>query len=449
MDKIINSSPYIFSVSELTQGIKDILESKFPFVWVKGQISNYTVASSGHIYFTLKDEGACLDIVWFKGNQLGFSKLKTLLKDGQEVLCAGKLNVYPPRGRYQLIIEFVQEVGTGTLFLAFEKLKEKLAQEGLFSPDTKKEIPFNPTVVGVITAPNSAALQDFLTISSQYGLEKRFILYPTSVQGEESISQIVKAIEIANIHAKAEVLVLIRGGGSLEDLWSFNTEEVARAIFSSKIPIITGIGHEIDTTIADLVADKRASTPSHVPQLLWMKKQELFFKVQQLEENLWQAIDGFLYKKEHNLSNKIREFSFLNPFKKIESLEDKFNSFQLILENKFNLFLTRKIKDFSALEQKIVSFFSPEYFKLYFQKIRGLEENLIQNCLQLLTKKENQLKLLNNQISNLDPFLPLNRGYSLVKIKSSGEIVKSIRQLKTGEKVEIRVKDGSKEAKIC
>ncbi|MDQ7032004.1 MAG: exodeoxyribonuclease VII large subunit [Desulfonauticus sp.] len=445
--------PHIFSVSELTESIKNVLESNFPFVWVRGQISNYSPVSSGHVYFTLKDEQACLEAVWFRGNQRFFSdqqgkSLKESLKDGQEVICAGRLNVYPPRGRYQIIVEFIQEVGVGDLFLAFEKLKQKLSQEGLFSEKFKKEIPFNPSKVGVITALNSAALKDFLTVCSQYGLSKEIIIYPSSVQGEESIGQLVQAIERANQETKVQVLVLIRGGGSIEDLWSFNTEEVARAIFRSQIPVVTGIGHEIDTTIADLVADKRASTPSHVPQLLWVKRDELVKNLTKMEQNLWLAIDNFLFKKEVLLRNIEKNISFLSPTQKIAQARDKLVLCQSELISRFKLFLNQKEQKLLDLKQTLQLSYNLDRLNLKAQQLKQLESKLRQNLTNFLSARENKFQLLLQQITSLDPYLPLQRGYSIVRVRPNNKIVTSTRQMSKGLVVEIRVKDGSKEAII-
>jgi len=439
--------PHIFSVSELTQSIKNVLESKFPLIWVKGQISNFSLASSGHIYFTLKDEQACLEAVWFKSYQFDKS-LRNSLENGQEVVCAGKLNVYPPQGRYQIIVELIQKAGLGQLHLAFEQLKQKLDKQGLFDPKWKKEIPYNPYKVGVITAQNSAAWQDFLKVSAQYGLDKEIILYPCSVQGEQSIGQIVRAIQLANKHAYAQVLVLIRGGGSLEDLWSFNTEEVARAIFESKLPIVTGIGHEIDTTIADLVADKRASTPSHVPQVLWPAREYFYNKLLEVKQSLWLAIDRYLENKENNLEQLQAQLNLLSPDLRLRLWQERFERIQRELQNSLSLFLDKKQSKIAELEDKLMIFPRPEYFKRLGEDLANFKQNLIQVFDHWYKQKEHQLQLMTSKLHGLDPKLPLERGYSVVRLKQDGTIVNKVKQLKSGTQINITVKDGSKDAQV-
>lgn len=444
--------PYIFTVSELTQGLKDLLESNFPFVWVRGQISNYSKATSGHIYFTLKDEQACLQVVWFKGSQVGRDregrKLSELLGDGQEIIVAGKINVYPQRGVYQLIAEFVQEVGLGSLFLAFEALKQKLEKEGLFALENKKTIPFNPYKVGVITAPNSAALQDFLKIARDYGLSKEIVVYPTSVQGKESVEQLVRAIELANLKEEVEVLVLIRGGGSLEDLWSFNTEEVARAIFSSKLPVITGIGHEVDFTIADFVADKRASTPSHVPQLLWPLKENLVRQVDELQMDLEQGFFAFLKQKEESFLHLKQKLFYLSPREKINSLINKFNYLKQELLHLWQEFILKKENILSSKQS--ILFDKLNNFKLDEKEYRlSLIRQELLNWIEFfLQNKDYKLDLLANNLEQSSPLKPLEKGYILISKKRNNKLVKRAKELKSQEEVELRFYDGKKDAKI-
>jgi len=236
-----------------TENKNNLLEEEFPLVWVRGEVSNISRPSSGHIYFSLKDKDSLLSVVWFKSNHfLSSGLLPEKLYNGQEIICAGHISVYPVKGIYQLIAEHVEDVGVGNLYLEFEALKKKLASKGYFDELRKRPIPKNPKRVGVITAPTGAAIRDFLKIAREKGMPSHIRIYPSTVQGEEAESKIVKMLEEANKEGWAEVLAIIRGGGSFEDLFIFNSETIATAIYKSKIPVITGIGHEIDFTIADM-----------------------------------------------------------------------------------------------------------------------------------------------------------------------------------------------------
>ncbi|MFP4657189.1 MAG: exodeoxyribonuclease VII large subunit, partial [Desulfonatronovibrionaceae bacterium] len=309
---------HVFTVTELSRAVKDTLEPAFPVVWVRGQVSNISRPGSGHIYFILKDEEAVIAAAWFKNNHaLSVDSrgrpLAQSLQEGSEVVCAGRLSVYLPRGTYQLIPELVQEQGMGGLHMQFEALKEKLRKEGLFSEQGKKGLPLCPKKVAVITAANGAALQDFLRVAEQYGLGGEILVYPVHVQGEHAEQEIVLALNQVNNESRAEVAVLIRGGGSLEDLWPFNTEGVARAIFASRLPVLTGIGHEVDTCIADLAADKRAATPTHAVQALWPERTALHQRSDEQSTALLNAMHGFLRNKEERLVQGLKALNWLGP----------------------------------------------------------------------------------------------------------------------------------------
>ncbi|MEI6126643.1 MAG: exodeoxyribonuclease VII large subunit, partial [Pseudomonadota bacterium] len=250
-------APFVFTVSELTRHIKSALEPQYTDIWVEGEISNLKIPSSGHSYFTLKDAGSQIRTVMFRfQNRL----LRFKPDDGLKVMCRGSINVYEPRGEYQLVVEIMEPKGIGALQLAFEQLKKKLQEEGLFDRDKKKPLPFLPRSIGVITSPTGAAVRDIITILHRRFPNREIIIIPVKVQGDDAPDEIVHALAMANDAHIADVLIVGRGGGSLEDLWAFNTEKVARAIFSSKIPTISAVGHETDFTIADFVADVRAPT---------------------------------------------------------------------------------------------------------------------------------------------------------------------------------------------
>jgi exodeoxyribonuclease VII large subunit len=262
----------VLTVSQLTRRIKGTLETTFGRVWVTGEISNLRQAQSGHVYFTLKDAGAQIAVALFRGSA---RRVRIMLADGLEVVLSGRLTVYEPRGQYQIIAERVEPKGLGALELAFRNLREKLQREGLFDPAHKRPLPYLPRRIGVVTSPTGAAIKDILQVIGRRFSRANVLLAPVRVQGEGAAGEIAQAIETLNRIAEIEVLIVGRGGGSLEDLWAFNEEIVARAIYASRVPVISAVGHEIDFTIADLVADRRALTPSEAAEIVLPRWQDL------------------------------------------------------------------------------------------------------------------------------------------------------------------------------
>ena len=260
-----SSGKKCLTVTELTAKIRGVLEPSFSQIWVQGEISNFRPAASGHIYFSLKDQGASVAAALFGWN----SRKKTFeIKDGLQILCRGKISVYPPRGNYQLIVDHVEPLGAGALQLAFEQLKAKLAAEGLFNSSRKRTLPTYPNRIAVVTSPSGAAIRDMLNILARRAPQMRVVIIPAVVQGDDAPQQLIRGLELANFHNLGEVVVLARGGGSIEDLWCFNDEALARSIAASRLPVVSAVGHEIDFTISDFVADLRAPTPSAAAELV-------------------------------------------------------------------------------------------------------------------------------------------------------------------------------------
>ena len=304
---------HIYTVSELTKYVRVILEDSFPAVWIEGEISNFVLHSSGHMYFSLRDAGAVLKCAMFARSN---AKLKFRPKDGMKVICFGKLSVYEARGDYQLIAEEIEPKGIGSLQPQFQQLKEKLLKEGLFEASHKVPIPFLPTRIGVVTSPTGAAIRDILNIARRRFSNVEIIINPVKVQGESAKNEIAAAIRLFNKLKNIDVMVVTRGGGSLEDLWSFNEEVVARAIYESEIPVISAVGHEIDYTISDFVADFRAPTPSAAAELVIPRKEDLSnlidtattrlknalsVKIKQLTEKLSALIESYILRQPLNL----------------------------------------------------------------------------------------------------------------------------------------------------
>ena len=266
------AEPRILTVSLLTRGIRDLLEGEFPTVWVQGEISNFVAHRSGHWYFTLKDEGASLSAAMFRGQN---RRVRFEPEHGMEVVCRGRISVYPPRGNYQLIVDRIEPQGVGALQLAFEQLHRRLEAEGLFRPDRKRPLPRLPVRIGVVTSPTGAAIRDMIRVLGERFEPLEIRVAPARVQGAGAAEEIAAALDLLNREGKVQLILCGRGGGSLEDLWAFNEEAVARAIARSRIPVISAVGHEVDVTIADLVADARASTPSNAAEIAVPVRAEL------------------------------------------------------------------------------------------------------------------------------------------------------------------------------
>ncbi len=382
----------IYTVSELTLEIKQVLETSFPRLWVEGEISNFKRHSSGHLYFTLKDEKSQINCaMWrFRVNDLLFSP-----QDGMKVLAQGDVQVYERGGNYQLIIQQVQPAGIGALQLAFEQLKQKLNAEGLFEASRKKPIPPYPDRIGVVTSPTGAAIRDIISVATRRYPGIQIILFPVRVQGEGAAGEISSAIRAFNEYGNVDVLIVGRGGGSLEDLWAFNEEQVARAIAESGIPVISAVGHEVDFSISDFVADRRAPTPSAAAELVIKDRQELL------------GVLGYYGEKMTDVLKR-----------KIRSYQDKITG----LRNSYGF---RRPED------------------VVFQKMQRLDElsrNMQAGMRYRISIHEQRLNNMRNQINALNPTAVLKRGYSICY--KDGKIIKKVSQLKALDMVQVKLAQG-------
>ncbi|MBN2453811.1 MAG: exodeoxyribonuclease VII large subunit [Candidatus Omnitrophica bacterium] len=385
---------HIFTVSELTKYLRQILENSFPAVWVEGEISNFLRHSSGHMYFSLKDAGSVIPCAMFKRSN---EKLKFELKNGLKVIAFGKVSVYEPRGSYQLIIEEMEPKGIGALQLQFQQLKERLAREGLFDPSHKVPIPHLPTRIGVVTSPTGAAIRDILNIARRRFSNVEILIYPVRVQGDGSKDEIAAAVRHFNKLNNIDVMIVGRGGGSLEDLWAFNEEVVARAIYDSGIPVISAVGHEIDFTIADFVADLRAPTPSAAAELVIPRKDDLVSGIEANRERLKNALVNILDSMTERLGRLRESYALKQPLKMVEQYEQMIDDFR---------------KDMAIRIDHLV-------------KMRGENFNLLSQKLEVLS-----------------PLSILNRGYSVTARISDGKIVKDISEIKVGDDVETKLGKG-------
>lgn len=389
----------IYTVSQLNRQSRLLLESRLPAVWVEGEISNFKHHSSGHIYLTLKDESAQISAAFFSQYQRG---LKFELKDGLKVLAFCRVSIYEARGQYQLYIERVEPQGVGALQLAFQQLKERLAKEGLFAEERKRLIPKFPKTVGVVTSPTGAAIHDILNVVNRRFCGTHVLLYPVKVQGEGAAGEIAAAIAAMNEQAEADVLIVGRGGGSLEDLWAFNEEPVARAVFGSRIPVISAVGHEIDWTICDLVADLRAPTPSAAAELVVSSRLELEERLRGRKERLDFAIHGMFERFQEQLSN----FAGSTAFRQPQYLLDQF---------------TGRVDELGRR---------------------------MGNCLNSLVDSKGQtFQGVMGRLNALNPLAILERGYS-VSFNEKGDIIKSVRQVSAGDLLRTRLHKGSLVSKV-
>ena len=425
----------IVTVSELTRSVKKALEGSFPFVWVRGQVSNCSRPSSGHLYFSLKDEDAVLNAVWFKGQQKTAEAFDPLtgevfeegprpslagcMANGQEIVCAGRLTVYPPRGAYQLVVELAQDAGQGRLQREFERIKAALADKGYFDQNRKRPLPANPARIAIVTALAGAALRDFLRMAEERGIGGEIRIYPTAVQGAEAPSGIARAIQRAGNDAWAEVLVLIRGGGSLEDLWAFNTEDVAKAVFLSPIPVVTGIGHEVDVSIADSVADVRAATPTHAAQLVWSEKRELVQRVDEAELRFSRAWRQTLLRKEERIASLARALGWLSPLKMLARREEHLHDVSM-----------RLIRATANIIQRFE--ISRDAFAFRLPRAVAVK----------IAATEHACDRLDLRLQGLDPMRPLERGYALAR-NAAGEFIRSSADAAPGELLELLLREGT------
>jgi len=390
IDESLVKPDRIYTVSEITRLVKLEVENAFPLLWVEGEISNLGRPPSGHLYFTLKDEQCQLQAVMWRSN---VRQLKFELKDGLKVVCRGKVSIYEARGQYQLMADLIEPKGKGALQLAFEQLKEKLRAEGLFDPKHKKPLPLFPKKVGIVTSPRGAAIIDILRTLERRFARLHILIYPAKVQGEGAAEEIVEGIDYLGRQPDIDVLIVGRGGGSIEDLWAFNEEKVARAIFRSPVPVISAVGHEVDYTIADFVADIRASTPSVAAEIVIKEEQALVDRLDGLHRRLAQNVLYFLQGRKQLVMNLSQHRIFPNFRIALYGLEQRVDELEQRARDVF-----RKKKMQLAENRHSLALFD--------EKMIAAVRSLLQN----LTARWDKLSL---ELHNLSPLNILKKGYTL------------------------------------
>ncbi len=412
----------IYSVSQLNAEVGQLLEQAFPLVWVEGEISNLARPQSGHLYFTLKDAGAQVRCALFRNRAL---RLRFDPQNGDQVRLRARIGLYAPRGEYQLIAEHMEPAGAGDLQQAFEALKARLGAEGLFAPEHKKPLPALPQRIGVVTSPTGAAIRDVLSVLKRRFPAMAVLIYPVRVQGEGAAEEIVRAIALADARAEVDVLLVTRGGGSLEDLWAFNEEAVARAIFACALPVVSAVGHEVDIAISDLVADERAATPSAAAERLSPDGEALFDGIRSRMQRLDQGLTRRLSRAHEQVATLTRRLQTQHPGRRLQERAQRLDELEQRLTH--------------AAGQRL-------------QQRRGqldpLPQRLITRMNQLIERQRTALTHASRALDAVSPLSTLHRGYAIVRNPDTGEILRDTATLAVGDTVEATLDRGRLSARI-
>ncbi|WBV22475.1 exodeoxyribonuclease VII large subunit [Pantoea piersonii] len=434
----------VFTVSRLNTTVRQLLEQEMGSVWLSAEISNFSQPASGHWYFTLKDDGAQVRCAMFRNSN---RRVTFRPQHGQQILVRATITLYEPRGDYQLIIESMHPAGEGALQQQFELLKAKLASEGLFDQQHKQPLPEPAKQVGVITSATGAALHDVLRVLHRRDPSLPVVIYPTPVQGADAPAAIVRAIELANQRAECDVLIVGRGGGSLEDLWSFNEERVARAIFASRIPVVSAVGHETDVTIADFVADLRAPTPSAAAEIVSRNQTELLRQLLSQQQRLEMAMDYYLAQQQRRFSRLDHRLQQQHPQLRLARQQTALFRLQQRLNEAMENQLRQTLRQQDRLAQRLAAH-QPQ--PRLFQAQRQLEQmryRLQQGMEKMLNRDRQRFATLAAQLEGVSPLATLARGFS-VTTDITGQVVKKTAQLQSGDTLRTRLDDGWVESQV-
>ena len=437
-----DTRPRALSVSELNHQARHLLETSFMQVWVEGEISGFSRPSSGHWYFSLKDQKCQIRCAMFRGaNQ----HIRTPPREGDQIRIRGKVTLYENRGDFQIIVEHLEPAGLGPLQQAFEALKIKLQAEGLFDPARKKLLPTTPRHIGVVTSPTGAAIHDILTVLARRCPAIPVTLYPTAVQGKAATSDIVNAIESAQRHGVADVLIIGRGGGSLEDLWCFNEEAVARAIANCTIPTVSAVGHEVDVTIADFVADLRAPTPSAAAEKISPDQQDWLRRLNEQHSRLGQSARRLLQRLDNqlgHLSARLRD-----PRRALQDKAQRMDELDMRLNKAMRQKLEQQTLKSSHLAQRLATQSPGKSLARTREQVTQLNERLQLAIRQHLKQQHEKLHFSAQTLNVVSPLATLGRGYAIVK-DDQGSIIRDASQLSEGQPIQARLGHGSITAKV-
>ncbi len=434
----------VWTVSELNARIRELLSAAFTNIWIEGEISNFREAQSGHLYFTLKDQNAQVRCVCFRQNAM---RLRFRPEDGLHMRIRGSISVYDLRGEYQIYVDHIEPVGLGALQLAFEQLKKKLEAEGLFDPARKKPLPMLPRRIGVITSPAAAALRDILRILKRRFPNARVLLYPVKVQGDGAAEEIVKAFQFFTARNAADVVILARGGGSIEDLWPFNEEKVARAIAACTIPVVSAVGHETDFTIADFVADVRASTPSAAAEIVIRERESFDKHIVEIQRKLSDAIRYLILDQRHRLQTLIADRAFRRPEDLLREYRQRTDELSQrmaeSLRGRLDLLRTR----FTDARARMASFDLRARLETMRLRTEHRAGELRLRIERMLVAKRKQFERLMLQLDERSPLKVLDRGYAII-YDSAGNPVRAASDVAVGDEVNMRLSRGRLWAEI-
>ena len=427
----------IYTVSRLNREVRTMLEGTFPLIWLEGEMSNLARPGSGHWYFTLKDEVAQVRCAMFRNRNM---LVKGKPENGMQVLVRARISLYEARGEYQLVIEHLEEAGDGALRRAFDALKAKLDAAGLFDMAHKQAIPALPRCIGVITSPTGAAIHDILTT-----LKRRFpgipvIVYPVPVQGTEAAAEIARMITLAGERAECDVLLLARGGGSLEDLWAFNEEVVARAMYACPIPLVAGIGHEVDVTIADFVADQRAPTPTAAAELVSPNQQEWRQRVMQLQTRLRRIASRNLDARQQQLRYVASRLP--HPARRVEARLQRLDELELRRNHAMQHLLRHRRATMHMMQERLQKFSPRQRLVQYRLHNHNLEQRLLTGLRHRLQHQQQQLHHFAHALDTVSPLATLSRGYAIVTVAGNDKIVRRAGEVNPGDAIHTRLAQG-------
>ncbi|MBK1721144.1 exodeoxyribonuclease VII large subunit [Thiocystis violacea] len=441
----VDFSRDVYSVSRLASEVRAVLDGSFPLLWVRGEISNLAQPASGHIYFSLKDEAAQVRCAMFRAKRI---LLAFRPENGQQVLVRVRATLYEARGDFQLVVEHMEPGGEGALRLAFERLKARLAAEGLFDEAVKRPIPNFPRQVGLITSPSGAAVRDLLTVLGRRFAGLPVVIYPAQVQGDAAAHSLIAALALANARAECDVLILARGGGSLEDLNAFNDEALARAIRASGIPVVSGVGHEIDITIADLVADRRAATPSAAAELVAPSAEHLRQRLLALSTRLAGARHRTLEAVRQRLKAAARHLSLVHPAARLQQRAQRLDRAELRLKALMTERVGLARRRLQPLMDRLLVL-SPDHRVERGQlALHALRQRLIRSQAELLAHRRERLMRAVAGLEARSPLATLTRGYAIVTKLPGGEIIRDPSEVASGERIRARVAGGVLEAVV-
>lgn len=399
MAHVDSSKDNVLSVTELTNSVKETLEQNLGKIWVKGEISNYSSPASGHLYFTLKDETNQVKVAFFRGSA---HRVSLELADGKEIIVYGRVSIYGKRSEYQIIAEDIEILGAGDLLIEFEKLKKKLADLGLFDEKRKREMPKFPQKIGIVTSPTGAVVRDIINIITRRYNAVELLVYPAMVQGSEAPGQLIEGLTYFNSRNDIDIIILARGGGSIEDLWAFNDKKLAYAIYGSKIPVVSAVGHEVDFTIADFTADLRAPTPSAAAELVVPDSGELLNSLRSVAARLVNGLTGMVGRYEDRLNRASKSYGFKRPF---------------------------------------------ELFNEYVQRLDDYSAGIDRGILEITGGKSEKIQVLKEKLGLLNPLNILKKGYSVV-YDTKGGIIRDAAKVRTGQEISVRLHKGALEAEV-